>query len=764
MNQRSIFPDASSSSTPHHNLAAIMFTDIAGFTEAMSVNEEHALNLIHRQRSILNPLINENSGTFVKEIGDGTLSCFHSAIDAANCAVKLQQAIYEDSDLNIRIGVHCGQVLFEKKDVFGDVVNVAARLESIAPVGGICVSKSVFDELLDKNGFDGVSLGLQQLKGVGRLIDVFALKAEKLKQPDLKEYENNKVKPHLDEEVPSVAVLPLKNKGKEEDAFYAYGITTDLITDLSSAGKIRVASMKDVETIEMENLSVAETALKLNVRYIVSGMLWKHEDVFQLSIEMVDSKGHAVIWSDRWQERWEDLANIKAKLTENLLKVLNLSPGESGITKTFQTNAEAYEYYLKGKYKYGKRQNLEDMEVVRGLFQKALELDADLVLARIALGDTYIDVGDYKVALQLLFESLEVTKTTHNQTGQGSALISIGNIHAMRGNYEEALKFYEQSLLIHREISSRSKEENTLINIGNIHASRGEFDEALNFYEQSLVICRELDDRMSEGRIFGNIGNIHADRGDYDEALKFYEQSLVFSRELDDRGVEGGTLGNIGVIYINRGNYDKALIYFRQSLEINRELGDRRREGATLNNIGVIHQRIGDYDEAMKFYEQSLEIVCEIGNQRVEGDSLNNIGNINSLRGEYDEALKFYEQSLEISQEIEDHYGEGNTLSNIGILHYRKSDYKKAIKDLEKSLALQKELDLEQGELFSNTTYLFLSYKQIGQKFDTKAIQTLLSETDNVEYEDNFRIFELLADNSYLETAYKQVLGKANGL
>jgi len=278
-----------STSAPQRKLAAIMFTDIAGYTKAMSADEDSALMMIQNQRSILKALLNANRGTFVKEMGDGTLSYFSSVVDAANCAVRLQQAIYADSDLNIRVGVHSGQVLFEKKDVFGDVVNVAARLESIAPVGGVCVSKIVFDELIKKNGIDGIPLGLQQLKGVGRLIEVFALKAENLKQPDPKEYEDNKIQLHSDDEVPSVAVLPLKNKGKDENAFYAYGITADLITDLSSAGKIRVASMKDIEAIDVDKLSSEQTAHRLHVRYIISGMLWKYGDLFQLSIEVQDT-------------------------------------------------------------------------------------------------------------------------------------------------------------------------------------------------------------------------------------------------------------------------------------------------------------------------------------------------------------------------------------------------------------------------------------------------------------------------------------------
>ena len=133
--------------TPTRKLAAIMFTDIAGYTQSMSKSESNTLDLLDKKRSILNPLLKQHKGTFVKEIGDGTLTYFDSAINAASCAVKLQEQTYDDKDMNIRAGIHIGDIVFKDGDVFGDGVNVASRLESIATKGGVCVSKNVYDEL-----------------------------------------------------------------------------------------------------------------------------------------------------------------------------------------------------------------------------------------------------------------------------------------------------------------------------------------------------------------------------------------------------------------------------------------------------------------------------------------------------------------------------------------------------------------------------------------------------------------------------------------
>ena len=237
------------SSTTERKLAAIMFTDIAGYTAQMSKDEAKAMELLKEKETILKPLLEEYKGTFVKSIGDGTLTYFESAINAASCAVRLQELTYDQEGLNIRAGIHIGDIVFKDDDVFGDGVNISARLESMAPVGGVCVSKNVYDELMNQKGFEGVDLGLQSLKGVGRLVEVYGLKGSKLKEPKPEDYKDTKVSVHKDDEVPSIAVIPFDNKGADEDVFYAYGISADLIRDLTQLGIIKVSSINDIDKI-----------------------------------------------------------------------------------------------------------------------------------------------------------------------------------------------------------------------------------------------------------------------------------------------------------------------------------------------------------------------------------------------------------------------------------------------------------------------------------------------------------------------------------
>ncbi len=559
-------------STPQRKLAAIMFTDIAGYTAAMSADEETALKTLRKKRSILKPLISDNNGTFVKEIGDGTLSYFRSAIDAATCAVSLQQATYDDADMNLRIGVHVGDIVFDDEDVFGDGVNVAARLESMAPVGGVCVSKTVFEELLNKKEFAGVPLGLQQLKGVGRLIDVFALKATNLIHPDPKEYEEHKVKPHSDDEVPSVAVLPLKNKGKEEDAFYAYGITADLITDLSRAGRIRVVSMDDIATADVINLSSKEAAKKLHVRYIVNGMLWKHEDVFQLSIEMDDTTSNTVIWSDRWQEPWDELTTIKNKLTEGLINALNVDVDISETNKVYDANTEAYEYYLKGKYKYEMRQNVEDLEIARGLFNKAIELDDTLLQAKTSLGWSYFFTGDYNQALNIHEETYKQAERLLDKHGISESLRGIGMVYDRVGDHGEALKSYTLSFESCEELNDKRGMAISLNGIGGAYLMKCEYDKALKNLTLSLEIGEKLCDNRVISRTLGNIGSLYCLAGDYDKALETFDRAYQIQQELLNKYGISRFLDDIGYCHYLKCDYRNAIGYLEKARLIQKEL------------------------------------------------------------------------------------------------------------------------------------------------------------------------------------------------
>ena len=420
-------------------LAAIMFTDIAGYTEQMSKDEAVAISLLNKKESVLKPLIKKHNGTYVKGTGDGSLSYFNSAVDAATCAKKFQESIYDDKDLNVRVGVHLGDTIFEKGDIRGDGVNIASRLESMAVEGGVFVSKEVHDQLANQKEFEGVSLGLQSLKGVGRLVEVYALKDAHLTVPNPDDYTENKIDVHSDDEVPSIAIIPFENKGADEDVFYAYGISADLISDCSGAGLIRVASLKDVEKLDYNNMETSDLSEKLLVRYIAQGTLWKMGEMFQLSIELYDTKEKKVIWSDRWQEDWENLPNIKSYLSNGLLKALDIKTKIE--EKTENINPEAYEYYLKGQQKLQKSKSVDDVEIAKKLLIKAIDIDDNIIPAKLLIGYIYIVNGESGKGMDIYFSTMEQAQKTNDKRGLPNVLKLIGSEYIKKGDYKKSSEY-----------------------------------------------------------------------------------------------------------------------------------------------------------------------------------------------------------------------------------------------------------------------------------------------------------------------------------
>ena len=526
------------SSTTERKLAAIMFTDIAGYTAQMSKDEAKAMELLKEKESILKPLLEEYKGTFVKSIGDGTLTYFESAINAASCAVRLQELTYDQEGLNIRAGIHIGDIVFKDDDVFGDGVNISARLESMAPVGGVCVSKNVYDELMNQKGFEGVDLGLQSLKGVGRLVEVYGLKGSKLKEPDPSDYQENKVTVHKDEEVPSITIIPFDNKGADEDVFYAYGISSDLIADVASAGVIRVAGMKEVE--DLGEMPFKNKAKKLNTRYVSTGSLWKMGDQFQLSIELHDTKESALIWSDRWQEKWENLTIIKEKLSSSLLETLNTKPKvESSIANH---NTEAYEYYLKAKFKI-ESQGLtkEGIEVGRSLADKAIELDPLLIEPRVLLMSTYAQVGEFKAAAEMAKVIKELAKKSDNP----KHLAAGHSMHAMqifmegfnasgeldKSNLKKATSLIEKSIAIYENINDLKNVAKLKGSLATILGVNGDFKKSISLIQEVIALDKKVDDKPEMMKSFMNISMVYNRMGDYTNAIKYINIFIDFYKK-----------------------------------------------------------------------------------------------------------------------------------------------------------------------------------------------------------------------------------------
>ena len=550
------------SSTIKRKLAAIMFTDIAGYTAQMSKDEARAMELLKQKESILKPLLEEYKGTFVKSIGDGTLTYFESAINAASCAVQLQELTYEEENLNIRAGIHIGDIVFKDDDVFGDGVNISARLESMAPVGGVCVSKNVYDELMNQKGFEGVELGLQSLKGVGRLVEVYGLKGAKLKEPKPEDYKKHKVAVHKDEEVPSIAVIPFDNKGADEDVFYAYGISSDLISNISSAGTIRVASMKDIEKFKYSDMSSNQLSEKLSVRYIAQGTLWKMGEMFQLSIELYDTQKSNIIWSDRWQEKWENLTTIQSSVSDGLLQALALKT--EIIEKVLSDNPEAYECYLKAIHKHSTQKTREDLLMARKLYKKAYEIDSDFIYAKISYAGTF-NFEEYKEGVSMLEEILASSHVQSDKALKARALMGMAGLYFFTSHRDKTQKYNLEALKLYSEIGDKNRVADLTVNMSGALLISNSYDEGIKMSLKGIEISKELENQGSYAGANMNLAYIYSVLGKDEISLRHINIAEPILRKMGNNLFLGMIEKTKAVNYFNQKDFNNSFKYFQIS-------------------------------------------------------------------------------------------------------------------------------------------------------------------------------------------------------
>jgi tetratricopeptide (TPR) repeat protein len=410
--------------------------------------------------------------------------------------------------------------------------------------------------------------------------------------------------------VPSIAIIPLNNKGEKEDDFYVYGISADLISDVSGAGLIRVASLRQIE--ELGDIPIEEIARNLFVRYVATGTLWKIGKVFQLSLELYDTEESTVVWSNRWQEAWENLPSIKGKLADNILSALNVSTVQE-ITKSFTSNPDAYEYYLKGNYRFNIRKNAEDVILARGLIRKAIELDDNLIEAKSLLGWTYVKMGEYDKALQIYSETLKQVEEIEGFQKTPSILYNIGSVYQQKGDFNKALEYVKRSIEIDEQLGKKQKVERSQYSLGRIYYNIDEYDKAKDSFTRSLKINEELEDLGMIGASLNYLGNISSQKYDMAKALEYNTHSLKIANKIGARPAIAWALNNLAYHFILIGEYDKVYDYLEPSLIIFKELGDKHGIPYVLNNLGIYYFNMGEYDKALGFFTESINMQKDIG-------------------------------------------------------------------------------------------------------------------------------------------------------
>src|SRR6476469_5572606 len=357
------------------HLAAIMFTDIVGYTALMGEDERKAFDLLRKNRNIQRPLIKKHSGAWIKEIGDGVLASFHTVTDAVICAIEIQKACGNINDLKLRIGIHLGEVVFENNDVFGDGVNIASRIQAIAAAGGIYVSGSVYNNISNKKGLETRFVREETLKNVKEPVPVYEV------LPSREHLDITFSKPHIaDNAEKSIAVMPFVNMSNDpEQDYFCDGIAEEIINALAQLDHLRVIARTSAFSFKGKNLDVRQIGKMLDVNTLLEGSVRKAGNRLRITTKLVQAADGTNLWSNRYDRELEDVFAIQENIAENVATALQgvLSNKEKEAIRRPETNIETYENYLWGRQLFHQLALKES----KLYFEKAIELDSQYALA-----------------------------------------------------------------------------------------------------------------------------------------------------------------------------------------------------------------------------------------------------------------------------------------------------------------------------------------------------------------------------------------------
>ena len=373
-------------------LAAIMFTDIVGYTALMGKDEQKAFELLDKNRQIQKPIIEQLGGRWIKELGDGLMVSFNTVTDAVMAALKIQEATRQLNEFELRIGIHLGEVVFDNEDVFGDGVNIASRIQSLANPGAIFISESVQQNVSNKKGFETRYIKQEFLKNVKEPVKIFEVMAAGQSYPAITK--------DLPQKPPGkcIVVLPFLNLSNDpSQEYFSDGLTEELISHLSRLKDMRVISRttsmkykgtkKDIKTIGMET----------GASYIMEGSVRIQGINLRITAQFVDANRDIHLWAESYNGTMEDIFDIQEKVSAKIVSELRLQltkDEKEYLQKRYTENTEAYQLYLQGRYFWNKR-NEEGLNTAIRYFEKAIETDPEYALAWAGLADTYNLLGEF---------------------------------------------------------------------------------------------------------------------------------------------------------------------------------------------------------------------------------------------------------------------------------------------------------------------------------------------------------------------------------
>ncbi len=572
-------------------LTAILAADVVGYSRLMTIDEAGTLAALKSLRNnLVNPKISEHNGRIFKLTGDGILIEFPSVVSAVACAVDIQSAMRTRNAtepaarIEFRIGVNLGDIIVEDGDIFGDGVNVAARLEGIAPIGGIAVSQSVRDHVGKRLDLAFEDMGERRLKNIEAPIRVYSISVE---------HTSTDGAASAGQERPSIAVLPFVNmSGDPEQEYFSDGITEDIITDLSKVSGLFVVARNTAFTYKGKHVDVQEVAKRLGVNFILEGSVRKAGARVRVTGQLINGKDSGHLWADRYDRDLTDIFAIQDEITHAIveqLKVKLLPQEKKSIGQTPTGNVEAYTYYLRGR-QFLHRHSKSYYQLARRMFAKAVELDP-------AYARAYAGIADCDSFLFLHYSAPVEIKGIFETSAKALALESgLAEAHASQAlalsleqRYEEAMAEFEKAIAL----DPNSFEGHYFY--ARACFAQGKFERAAALFERAAEI--KPDDYQSLCLLIQIYHSLGRDPDAQDAARRGIERAEC-ELTLHPENSRAAYLGAKALVTL--GQSDRAKEWLNRSIAIDPE------DLLTQYNVACAYTALGDTEAAFDLLERLL--------------------------------------------------------------------------------------------------------------------------------------------------------------
>jgi len=525
-------------------LAAIMFTDVVGFTRLSQANESLALELLEEHRRLLRPTISAHGGVEVKTMGDSFLVEFKSALDAVLGAVETQHKMGERNEgvlptrkLELRVGIHVGDVVHEAGDIYGDAVNIASRIEPLAEPGGVCISQQVFDQIRNKTKLEIEKVGEVGLKNLELPLAVYKVKLPKRASAGDRQPKHTQAGPRE-----RLAVLPFVNISPDpNDEYFADGLTEEMISRMSEIKDLKVIARTSVMGYKRKEKKVSEIARELEVGSVVEGSVRKSGNRIRVSVQLIDARTEEHLWSSNYDEEITDIFAIQTDVASKVAGALSAG-FFSQAPKKHTENLEAYALYLRGvqlSYEGGE----ENLRAAASLFERAISMDPSFALAHVGYADVWGGLAnrgyeDYSSLSERAEPAGRRALALDPESAEAHAIMS--QIHSMLDRFDLAIAEAERAIQINPNLSEAHS------SLVLLYGTQRGIDEALLEAKKAY----ELDPLSSEtGSMLARLSQWV---GDYSLAMGV----LMRMKELKPRNP--GVFTDLATYYMWRGDFPKA--------------------------------------------------------------------------------------------------------------------------------------------------------------------------------------------------------------